>query len=126
MSLQPVLIAGRWQQSRDPVGAFSAVNPATKRQLSEEFPISSLEEVQSAIQAGQEAVVEMRSITAEQSAQFLEAFANNIERRAEALVEIANLETALPADPRLRTIELPRNQSTEAPFSQATVCQHGG
>lgn len=108
MSLQPVLVAGKWQQSRNPVGTFSAVNPATKSHLPENFPISNMEEVQLAIQAGQEAAVEMRSITAQQTAHFLEAFANNMESRADELVEIANLETALPSEPRLRSIELPR------------------
>lgn len=108
MSLQPVLIAGRWQQSQQPAGSFSAVNPATKTPLPDQYPISNWEEVELALQAGQAAAAELRSVSAESLAQFLDCFAGNLEAIAEQLVALANQETALPAEPRLRSVELPR------------------
>jgi 2,5-dioxopentanoate dehydrogenase len=108
MSLQPVLIGGQWQPSQNPAGSFSAVNPATKTPLAEQYPLSSLEEVHLVLQAGQEASAELWSVPAEKLARFLEGYADNIEASSERLVEIANLETALPAEPRLRSVELPR------------------
>ncbi len=54
--------------------------------------------------------------SAERIADFLETFADNIESRAEELVEQANLETAFAKEPRLGSVELPRttNQLRQA------------
>lgn len=123
MSLQPVLIAGQWRQSQNPVGSFSAVNPVTKTPLPDQYPISSLEEVQLVLQAGQEATAELRAVSAENLARFLNCFADKIEANARRLVEIANLETALPAEHRLRAIELPR---TTDQLRQAAQAAHDG
>ncbi|MFZ0548435.1 MAG: aldehyde dehydrogenase (NADP(+)) [Candidatus Promineifilaceae bacterium] len=117
MPLQPILIAGAWRQSENPVGSFSAVNPATKSPLPEQYPISGLEDIDLILQAGQEAVAELRSSGSTAAlAHFLDCFAKNIEAKADALVETAALETALPAETRLRSIELPRttNQLRQA------------
>ena len=116
MSIQPVLIAGKWQTSKNPVGSFSAVNPATKSPLPAEYPISGLDDIKQALPAGQEAVTTLRSLSPEPIAHFLELFANNIETRADELVELGHLETALPSEPRLRHVELPRatNQLRQA------------
>jgi len=108
MTLQPVLIAGKWRQALSPPGSFSAVDPATKSALPESYPISGMEDVEQALAAGQEAVAELRRIPVEKVAGFLETFAENIEARTEELVTLANLETALPVEPRLRSGELPR------------------
>lgn len=108
MVLQPVLIAGRWQQSQGPTGSFSAVNPATKTPLPNEYPISNLEEVERVLHTGWETAVHLSSVPIQNIAHFLEQFAQKIETHAEQLVAIAHLETALPADPRLRVVELPR------------------
>jgi NADP-dependent aldehyde dehydrogenase len=58
----------------------------------------------------------MRDLPGERIAAFLEAYAANIEQRAEALVAAAHGETALPATPRLKDVELPRttNQLRQA------------
>lgn len=116
MSLQPVLIAGEWRQSVEPVGSFTAVNPATQAPLPEQYPVSGPQDTQQALQAAQQAVAELHAFGPEAIARFLEQFADNIEARAEVLVEIANLETALPVEPRLRSGELPRttNQLRQA------------
>ena len=108
MSLQPVLVAGEWRDSKNPVGLFKTNNPATKTELPNSYPISCLAEVLEVIEAGKEAAVAMHSISPEKIANFLEQFADNIETRTEELVEVANIETALPKEPRLRSGELPR------------------
>jgi NADP-dependent aldehyde dehydrogenase len=115
MALQPVLINGEWRQSKND-GAFQAVNPTEKKSMPQEFPVSNMEEVEEALQAGYEAVVALRSIPVEKIADFLEQYAANIEARTDELVEIAFQETALPREPRLRTVELPRttNQLRQA------------
>jgi NADP-dependent aldehyde dehydrogenase len=116
MTLQPVLIAGKWRQANSPAGSFRAMNPTTKTPMPEEYPVSSAADVEAAIQAAYEAVVALRSISPDKIADFLEAFAANIEGRTEELVEMAYLETALPKEPRLRSTELPRttNQLRQA------------
>jgi NADP-dependent aldehyde dehydrogenase len=53
----------------------------------------------------------MRTLSGDQIAAFLDAFAARIEARKDDLVKIANLETALPASPRLADNELPRTTS---------------
>lgn len=114
--LQPVLIAGEWRQSQNPADVFSATNPATKTGLPERYPVSCMEEIEQALQAGIEAVSGLLSCSAADIADFLETFAANIEARTDELVAMANLETALPSDPRLRSVELPRttNQLRQA------------
>src|SRR5690349_2361493 len=99
MALQPVLINGEWRQATAPIGSFRTVNPATRDQLPDEFPISTVSEIESAIQAAYDAVVALRSVSPEQIAAFLDAYAANIEACADVLVDTANLETALPKEP---------------------------
>jgi NADP-dependent aldehyde dehydrogenase len=115
MAKQPVLINGEWRQSKSD-GSFQAVNPTEKQAMPQEFPVSSLEEVEEALQAGHEAVVALRSIPVGKIADFLEQYASNIEARTDELVEVAFQETALPREPRLRSGELPRttNQLRQA------------
>jgi alpha-ketoglutaric semialdehyde dehydrogenase len=108
MVYQKVLIAGDWRDPKNPAGCFNAVNPATKQTLPEMYPVSGKDDVNEAILAGKQAAVELRMVPREQFAQFLELFANGIEAHADELVDIANLETALPKEPRLRNAELPR------------------
>ncbi|MFO7540125.1 MAG: aldehyde dehydrogenase family protein [Chloroflexota bacterium] len=108
MALQPVLIAGAWRQSENPVASFTAVNPATQSPLPAQYPVSGPEDITLALQAGQEAVAALPALPTAALAHFLDCFAKNIEARAETLVETAVLETALPAEPRLRSGELPR------------------
>ncbi|MAT96102.1 MAG: ketoglutarate semialdehyde dehydrogenase [Anaerolineaceae bacterium] len=124
MALQPVLIAGAWRHSKNPVGSFSAVNPTTKTPLPEQYPVSGLEDIELALQAGQGAVAELRSADSPAAlVQFLDGFAKQIEARTDVLVETAVLETALPAEPRLRSVELPR---TTNQLRQAAVAVRDG
>lgn len=108
MPLQKVLIAGNWRDSRNPSGIFQTVNPAQKAILPERYPVSCLEEVVEAIEAGKEAAELLQRIPPESIADFLDKFASNIEARAEELVNLANIETGLAKEPRLRSSELPR------------------
>jgi NADP-dependent aldehyde dehydrogenase len=104
----PILIAGAWRQARDPVDTFTAVNPATKAALADVYPVSGWPEVEEALLASREVVDALRGAPREPLADFLERYAANVEARADELVEMAHLETALPRDPRLRSVELPR------------------
>jgi NADP-dependent aldehyde dehydrogenase len=108
MVYEKVLIAGRWRDPKGPMGSFNAVNPANRQTLPEVYPVSGQDEVSEAISAGKQAAVELRKVPAQKIAQFLELFAEKIEAHANTLVDIANLETALPKEPRLRNGELPR------------------
>ena len=80
------------------------------------YPVSTGGDVNRAVQAAKEAADELGIDSAERIADFLETFADNIESRAEELVEQANLETAFAKEPRLGSVELPRttNQLKQA------------
>jgi alpha-ketoglutaric semialdehyde dehydrogenase len=108
VALEPVLIAGEWRQAKNPAGSFSAVDPTTKGALPGTFPVSSLDDVTAAFASAAEAVTALRSIPLENVARFLDDYAARMEARADELVERATRETALPASPRLRNVELPR------------------
>lgn len=119
MALQPTLIAGQWHRRADlaPPGdasssaatvAFSAANPATGETLEDTYPVSPWREVAAALAAAREAADALWTTSPETIAAFLDAYAAAIEARADTLVQQAHLETALPTEPRLRTVELPR------------------
>ncbi|WP_298868821.1 aldehyde dehydrogenase (NADP(+)) [uncultured Gimesia sp.] len=115
MEIQPVLINGQWTSSKGSK-TFQAVNPATAEVLEACFPVSPWEEIESTIQAASAASKEMRGWPGERFASFLEAYADEIEKRTDDLVQTANQETGYPASPRLRDGELPRttNQLRQA------------
>jgi alpha-ketoglutaric semialdehyde dehydrogenase len=116
MELAPVLIAGGWRQSQNPTGSFAAVDPSSKQKLPVQYPVSGLADIEQALQAAQEAVAALRSHPPEDIARFLDLFAAKIDAHADELSSLANLETALPIQPRLRSSELPRttNQLRQA------------
>jgi NADP-dependent aldehyde dehydrogenase len=105
----PVLIAGRWRPA-NASSTFRAENPATREPL-EEYPVSTWQDCDEALTAAAEAFEQMRRMSAEKFAAFLEAFAARIEARKDEIVSLANLESALPASPRLADNELPRTTS---------------
>lgn len=107
MTLQPVLIDGKWIAS-DGTERFRAVDPATTEPLPGEFPVSPWAEIERAIQAASAAFQAVRDWPGERFAAFLDAYAEGIESRAGELVETAHAETALPDSPRLADVELPR------------------
>src|SRR6187401_966014 len=95
----PVLIAGRWREAHSPAGTFTATNPTTGEALPDLYPVSSDVEVLEAIEAGAKAATEARGFAdlPDRIATFLDDYASRIEAAADALVEIANLETGLAA-----------------------------
>ncbi len=115
MSLQPILIDGQWRPARA-AATFRAENPATREPLPDEYPISAWDDCDEALAAADRAFAVLRTLPGERLAEFLEGFAAGIEARCDELVEIANLETALPRSPRLAGVELPRttNQLRQA------------
>jgi NADP-dependent aldehyde dehydrogenase len=121
MEVQPVLVAGVWQKARAPRGFFTAVNPATRESLEDRYPVSSSKDIEDALQASGRAASELRSLLPENTAAFLESLARRIEGNADELVETAVLETALPAEPRLRSVELPR--TTDQLRQAAAACR---
>jgi alpha-ketoglutaric semialdehyde dehydrogenase len=110
MSVQSVLIAGRWRPANS-TSTFRAENPATREPLPDQYPISSWQDCDEALGAAAAAFEVLRSLPAERLATFLDAFADRIESRKDEIVRIASLETALPASPRLADNELPRTTS---------------
>jgi alpha-ketoglutaric semialdehyde dehydrogenase len=107
MSAQKVLIAGRWRPSQA-TGTFRADNPTTKEPLPDEYPISSWQECDEALNAAVAAAAELRKLPGEKIAEFLEAFATRIEARKDELVAMAHAETGLPRAPRLADVEFVR------------------
>jgi len=103
----PILVGGRWRPAGGPA-TFQALDPATGGTLPGEYPISPWPDVAEALEAGNKAAGELAALGPESIARFLEAFAIRIERRKEELVAAAHLETGLPAEPRLGSVELPR------------------
>ncbi len=111
----PVLIAGHWKTSAASA-CFRSENPATRQPLPDEYPVSSWQDCEDALAAAAVAFQQVRSLSGNQIASFLEAFAARIESSADELVRMAHAETALPISPRLAGNELPRttNQLRQA------------
>ncbi|OGJ64565.1 ketoglutarate semialdehyde dehydrogenase [Candidatus Peribacteria bacterium RIFCSPHIGHO2_02_FULL_53_20] len=114
---RPVLIGGAWKESLG-TETFQATNPATEEKFGDLFPISPCEEVEDAVIAAAQAAKETRGWPGVRFASFLQCLARKLgeTERANALVEMANAETALPRAPRLLEVELPRtiNQLLQA------------
>src|SRR5688572_9353240 len=104
---QPILLNGNWQPSQGRK-SFRAVGPSNRAPLPDEFPISPWEEVEAALEAAARAFEITRTWPGERFAAFLEEYASNIEQHADAIVQSAHTETALPVEPRLKSVELPR------------------
>ena len=115
MPTQPILLNGSWRAANSS-STFRVENPATTEPLPDEYPVSNWKDCDAALAAATEAAAEMRSLSGERIAAFLESFAAKIEGRKDDLVKLANQETALPASPRLADNELPRttNQLRQA------------
>lgn len=110
-----VLINGEWTAS-EADKTFQAANPTTELTLPAVFPVSPWSEIDTALTAAAEASKAMRGWPGSRFAEFLEAYATEIEARTDALVAAANAETGLPVSPRLKDGELPRttNQLRQA------------
>lgn len=115
--MNQILVGGTWTES-DSAGRFSPYEPATGRTLAEEFPVSSWDDVEAALEGATRAVDLLRTTRDAALAEFLRAYGEAIEARRETLVETAHMETALPSTPRLegeltRTVDQ-LNQAADA------------
>lgn len=115
MTVQSVLINGQWRPA-DATGTFRAANPTTRELLPDEYPVSSWQDCDQALDAAVGAFHAMQSLGGDAIAAFLERYAQRIEQRKDELVATAHAETALPIAPRLADMELPRttNQMRQA------------
>jgi NADP-dependent aldehyde dehydrogenase len=105
--VHPILVDGHWR----PAGGsetFRALDPSTGDLLPEEYPVSPWSDVAEALEAGARAALELAALGPVPVARLLEDIALRIEGRKAELVTAAHLETALPAEPRLGSVELPR------------------
>ncbi|WP_024891625.1 aldehyde dehydrogenase family protein [Luteimonas huabeiensis] len=107
-ALQQVLVAGGWRDPVAPAGRLRARDPATGEEIGPWFPVSGAEEVEAALTAAEAAAPALAAADPARVAAFLDAYADGIEAAADELVALAHAETALPASPRLREVELPR------------------
>lgn len=121
-TVRPVLVAGQWRDA-DHQSTFQATDPNKNEKLPAEFPVSSWEDCDAALDAAVEASRELRKLPSEKIAEFLERYADRIEAAKEALVDSAFAETGLGKSPRLADVELPRtsNQLRAA----AAACRTG-
>ncbi len=123
MSKHSVLIDGQWRPSNG-ASSFRAINPATREPLADEYPVSPWNEIEQAVLAAARVSRDLQGASGQLFAKFLDRFAERIEARAGELIAMANQETALPVEPRLKTAELPRttNQLRQA----AAAARDGG
>lgn len=98
--MEPVLIDGEWRQS-DSVDSFRAVNPNLGKPFEESFPVSSMSDIDTILDAGLVAARELRDMPTSTVSDFLEAYADAIEADMARIVETAHRETGLPTAPRL-------------------------
>jgi len=108
MNTQRLLVDGDWRLPLELIGAFRAENPMTGDPIGPAFPLCGAADVEAALSAAVAVADELAATPPERIADFLEAYAANIEADAEALVDLAHAETALAKQPRLAAVELPR------------------
>jgi NADP-dependent aldehyde dehydrogenase len=121
-TVRPVLVAGSWRDAAYQK-TFRATDPNHNQEIPHEFPVSTWDDCDAALDAAVEATRQLRQLPASQIADFLDRYAERIEAAKQALVEAAYLETGLAKSPRLADVELPRtsNQLRAA----AKACRSG-
>ena len=107
METARILIDGTWRRAQSEK-TFQAEDPSTGTILLGIFPVSTWSDCDVALAAASQAAKTLRTLNGEQLGAFLEAYARNIESAADAIIQAAAEETALPVVPRLRDVELPR------------------
>ena len=121
-AVRPVLIAGQWREGTHQ-NTFQATDPNKNETLAAEFPVSTWEDCDAALEAAADAARSLRRLPAAKIAEFMETYADRIDAAKEELVEAAFAETGLARSPRLGDVELPRtsNQLRAA----AAACRTG-
>jgi 2,5-dioxopentanoate dehydrogenase len=105
--MMDVLIDGAWRAA-DAESEFYAENPNTGKKIDRAFPVSRWSDCDAALSAAVKAAKELETTAPERIADFLEHYAAGLDASAEQLAEAAHEETALPFQPRLKDVELPR------------------
>jgi alpha-ketoglutaric semialdehyde dehydrogenase len=118
-SYEPILIAGEWRASRDAQAGFRAFDPGTGQEIGPVFPVSGAADIETALAAASAAASELAAVEPARIAAFLDAYAAAIEADASTLVDLAHAETALPREPRLAKVELPRTTNQLRQAAQA-------
>ena len=77
-STKPVLVAGEWRAASNPAGAFSAIDPSTKTNLADSYPVSGADDIERACAAAAEAAEALRAVPREAIAKFLEEYATGV------------------------------------------------
>ncbi|PZX11212.1 NADP-dependent aldehyde dehydrogenase [Palleronia aestuarii] len=95
------LIAGEW------VPGEATFHSQPAHGTAHEYSVGTPALVDRACQSAEAAFEEYASVSRERRAQFLDAIAEEMEAREDAITEIAMSETGLP-EPRIRSVELPR------------------
>ncbi|CBA16447.1 aldehyde dehydrogenase family protein [Xanthomonas albilineans] len=108
MSMQPLLLAGRWQPSLEERGRFRAEDPRDGTAFGPEFPVSGAADLEAALSAATLVADALAAAEPDRIAAFLDAYAAAIDADGECLVALAHAETGLPVEPRLAKVELPR------------------
>lgn len=119
---ESILVAGQWEKGQAD-SHFQSSNPATGELLPEQYPVSSWSDCGRVLDAARSAAEELRRLPASKIAEFLDAFADQIDANLETLAEIANRETGLPVEPRLAKVEGPR---TSGQLRQAAEAARAG
>lgn len=117
-----ILVDGKWQGSKGEQ-SFQSMNPATGQALQENYPVSNWEDCERILDAAERAGRQLRSVAPDRLAAFLEEYARSIEASSASLSELAASESALPIEPRLAKVELPR---TTAQLRQAAAAARSG
>lgn len=120
--LAHILVDGKWQASAGEK-SFQSINPATGQPLPDHYPVSNWHDCERILAAAQRAAEQLRSVQPDRLAAFLEEYARSIDASAASLSELAAAESALPVEPRLAKVELPR---TTSQLRQAAAAARSG
>ncbi len=116
-----VLVEDGWRESES-TRSFMAVSPVDDQVLSELYPISTANELSAMAAAASAAQPSMAHLALHEPARlgaFLRAIAVELQGAKDLIVDMAHRETALPAEPRLGSVEFGR---TLLQLEQAAAC----
>lgn len=106
--MTPILSQGVWTELDGGHGTFHATDPSTGERIEPAYPVCSWADLDRMAAASAEAVGHPANQEPERIARFLEAYADRLDARREAIASMAHLETGLPLEPRLRVVEFDR------------------
>ena len=120
--MQKVLIAGDWIDSKG-TNTFQATNPTTGEAINELYPVSTWQDIELVLSAAANAFSKLQEMEPKQLADFIDGFADRIDKRSAEICEMAYQETGLPVSPRLADVELPRTSNQLRQAAQAVRSQ---